>query len=91
VTPRRSIAGALIVCLTSLLIGCGSDGSSTTTDGFEIDVPGVSTVPADPVPGVGGQPDPSQPDSETNDLPPEPGSPQDTFEKFCRENPEACG
>ena len=34
---------------------------------------------------------PNLPDSETNDVPPPSGSPQDAFEKQCRENPQACG
>jgi hypothetical protein len=34
---------------------------------------------------------PSQPDSETNDVPPPPGSPQEKFEKQCQQNPAACG
>ena len=29
-------------------------------------------------------------DSERNDLPPEPDSPQEDYESFCDENPEAC-
>jgi hypothetical protein len=34
---------------------------------------------------------PNQPDSETNDVPPPPGSPQEAFEKQCEQNPQACG
>jgi hypothetical protein len=34
---------------------------------------------------------PSKPDSETNDVPPPAGSPQEAFEKRCEQNPEACG
>jgi hypothetical protein len=30
-------------------------------------------------------------DSPENDLPPEPGSAEEAFEKHCEENPEACG
>jgi hypothetical protein len=44
--------------------------------------------------GSGGGPpgaDPGKPDSETNDLPPPAGSPQDAFEKQCNQNPRACG
>ena len=33
----------------------------------------------------------NQPDSETNDLPPPAGSPQEAFEKQCEQNPQACG
>jgi len=34
---------------------------------------------------------PNLPDSETNDVPPPPGSPQESFERQCEENPQACG
>jgi hypothetical protein len=30
-------------------------------------------------------------DSAENDVPPEPGSPEEAFEQHCEENPEACG
>jgi hypothetical protein len=33
----------------------------------------------------------TQPDSPGNDVPPEPGTPESRFERFCRENPGACG
>jgi hypothetical protein len=41
----------------------------------------------------GASPVPPQqtPDSPQNDVPPEPGTPESRFEKFCRENPGACG
>jgi hypothetical protein len=34
---------------------------------------------------------PNRPDSKTNDVPPPAGSPQEAFEKQCRQNPQACG
>jgi hypothetical protein len=34
---------------------------------------------------------PNQPDSETNDVRPPAGSPQEAFEKQCEQNPKACG
>ena len=40
--------------------------------------------------GTGGV-SPNQPDSETNDVPPPAGSPQEAFEKQCEQNPDACG
>lgn len=43
-----------------------------------------------PSSGSGGH-DPGQPDSADNDVPPEPGSPQEAFEQYCDENPKACG
>jgi hypothetical protein len=33
---------------------------------------------------------PNQPDSATNDVPPPAGSPQESFEKQCEQNPRAC-
>jgi len=42
------------------------------------------------VSGSGGG-DPTKPDSPENDVAPEPGTPQEAFEQFCDENPEACG
>ena len=89
---RRPIAGALalVVCLGAVLIGCGSGGSQTSTSEFQIDVPGVTTTPG-AEPGSGTGVTPGQLDTKENDLPPEPGSPQDAFEKFCREHPDACG
>jgi hypothetical protein len=35
--------------------------------------------------------DPAKPDSESNDKPPESGSPQESFEQACEQNPESCG
>jgi hypothetical protein len=40
-------------------------------------------------PPAGGNP--TKPDSETNDVPPPAGSPQEAFEKQCEQNPAACG
>ena len=41
--------------------------------------------------GAGGGFNPGKPDSPTNDVPPPPGSPQESFERFCNKNPAACG
>jgi hypothetical protein len=41
--------------------------------------------------GPPSHPNPNQPDSETNDVPPPAGSPQEAFEKQCEQNPQACG
>ncbi len=88
-SPRRPIAGALLVCLAVLLPGCGSDDTDGTTTEFEIDLPTPVTTVEEPVIPEGV--DPNLPDSELNDLPPTPGTPQEAFENFCKENPEACG
>lgn len=55
--------------------------------------PGETTTTT---PGSGGSAppgsyDPGQPDSPENDIPPEPGTPEERFEKYCEEHPEACG
>jgi hypothetical protein len=41
--------------------------------------------------GGGGNVNPNKPDSPTNDIPPEPGTPEAKFEQFCEQNPGACG
>ena len=73
------------------LLACGSSGSQTSTDDFQIEVPGVSTTNDGSLPGGGTGVNPNQPDTRENDLPPEPGSPQEAFEKFCNQHPDACG
>ena len=85
-TRTWAIAASILVAGV-LAGGCGSSGSNQTTTDFEIDLPDPVevTVPATPAP------DPNLPDSETNDLPPEPNSPQEAFEKWCNQHPEACG
>lgn len=39
----------------------------------------------------GGKVLPGESDSPANDIPPPAGSPQEQFERFCEQNPEACG
>jgi hypothetical protein len=41
--------------------------------------------------GVPTTANPNNPDSATNDVPPPAGSPQESFEKHCQQNPRACG
>jgi hypothetical protein len=57
--------------------------------------PATPTKPSKPTggqgPGSSGGFDPSKPDSPANDVPPPPGSPQQSFEQFCNKNPAACG
>lgn len=85
--------------------GCGGDNSGeTTTPTVSIPevtspIPGTATTP--PATGTPTGPtapnrdrnnyNPKQPDSATNDVPPPAGSPQEAFEKQCRQNPQACG
>ena len=65
-------------------------------------IPATTTTPATTTPPTGATTttkkgnggisvNPDQPDSETNDVPPAPGSPQEAFEKQCEQNPQACG
>jgi hypothetical protein len=83
--------------------GCGGDDSGETTTPT-VSIPEVtSPIPGTPTPpastptgstapnGGGSNYNPKQPDSATNDVPPPAGSPQETFEKQCRQNPQACG
>jgi hypothetical protein len=60
--------------------------------------PANTTAPKSPTTGNGnggsGPPEranPNAPDSETNDVPPPAGSPQEAFENQCEQNPQACG
>jgi hypothetical protein len=65
--------------------------------------PATTTTPTGPTgggtggtsaPGEGSPPkgaNPKRPDTEANDVPPPPGSPQEAFEKQCEQNPAACG
>jgi hypothetical protein len=47
--------------------------------------PSTTTTPGGGTGGAG------KPDSPTNDTPPKPGSPEEQFERFCDQNPGACG
>jgi hypothetical protein len=46
--------------------------------------------PAPPPEPVAPAPDPAKPDSPRNDTPPPSGSPAESFEQYCKENPRAC-
>lgn len=86
--------------------GSDSSGETSTTQGVSIPAvtspigtasPSVTTSTLDTTPGTtvtgpnGKTFNPAEPDSETNDVPPKKGSPQDVFEQQCKQNPEACG
>jgi hypothetical protein len=85
--------------------GCGSDDSGefsapevsiptiTSPLGTTTTAPAFTTTAPAPTSTTkkGDGFNPSQPDSETNDVPPPAGSPQEAFEKQCEQNPEACG
>jgi hypothetical protein len=92
-------AAAFAIAIT----GCGSDDSgdesqptvsipTVTAPQQSTTAPGTGGVgvPSTTTTGKGGY-DPNLPDSETNDVPPPAGSPQEAFEKQCEANPKACG
>jgi hypothetical protein len=106
VTGRSRVKALLLAGLASLCLlafaGCGDDQdpevtlptisvedttATEQTDATETEA-GTTTAP-----GTGGTPsyDPNQEDSPSNDKPPDPGSPEEQFENFCKENPGACG
>jgi hypothetical protein len=63
---------------------------STTTDTVETET--TETSPDDSGgSGSGSGSGSGGVDSETNDIPPEPGSPQEAFEQDCEQNPAKCG
>lgn len=83
--------------------GCGDDGDDVEvtipTISIEDETVPTETVAPEttettaPETGGTGAPtaDPNQEDSETNDKPPAPGSPEEAFEQACEQNPAACG
>jgi hypothetical protein len=100
------IRGLALASLVIGLAGCGGDDSGETTAPTvsfpaitapiaptTTTAPATTTTPTDATTtSKGGQAfNPKKPDSETNDVPPPPGSPQEAFEKQCEQNPQACG
>jgi hypothetical protein len=65
--------------------------ATTTTAPATTSTPPGTTGKGNGGTGPPGRPNPNQPDSETNDVPPPAGSPQEAFEKQCEQNPQACG
>ena len=103
---RRALRPAIVLTYLALLIGsggCGGDDESTVSvppisiPSGEVttpSTPAATTTTAPPATTTGGaraKPNPAQPDSPANDVPPAPGSPEEAFEKQCAENPKACG
>ena len=101
---RAFAVTALVLGLA--IAGCGGDDSGETTaptvsiPAVTSPIPATTTAPAATTTtptsttttrGNGDNVNPKQPDSETNDVPPPPGSPQEAFEKQCEQNPQACG
>jgi hypothetical protein len=103
VTRFIPLLGAIGIAVAA---GCGSDDSGESTApavsvppvtsplGTTTTAPATTTTAAPPVKTTakGGKTyDPNLPDTETNDVPPPPGSPQEAFERQCERNPQACG
>lgn len=95
------LAGGAAVCLLSLA-GCGDDQDpevtvptisveQTTTEQAGATETGAGTTTTPPADGGTPSYDPEAPDSAGNDKPPDPGSPEQQFEQFCEQNPQACG
>jgi hypothetical protein len=97
---------ALVVGLAIAGCGSDDSGETTAPATFSIPsvtspIPSSTTVPATTTTPTGsttttgregnGKVNSAEPDSETNDVPPPAGTPQEAFEKQCEQNPEACG
>ena len=105
--PRRLgiLAAACLLGLTIPACGGDEEEPATAPKRPELTVPGdtetspspaptaTQTAPATTAPPAQTAPSttPTPPDSPQNDVPPPPGSPAERFEKFCDENPGACG
>ena len=74
--------------------GPGADGEDRPEQGRPDNTGGVGlgdgTVSPPPETEPENLPTEQEGDSPGNDIPPEPGSPAETFEKYCEANPEAC-
>jgi hypothetical protein len=104
---RRIPAALLAVFALALGgVACGDDDDSgdDTSTIPEVTIPSDATTTTEPTTtseetttteddnGGGTKTfDPDQEDSETNDKPPTPGSPEDAFEQDCKANPGKCG
>jgi multidrug efflux pump subunit AcrA (membrane-fusion protein) len=99
VIRRVALLGAIAAAVAAS--GCGSDSSgdesqpapsipTVTAPQLSTTAPATTTAPGTTSTGKGKY-NPQLPDSETNDVPPPAGSPQEAFEKQCQQNPQACG
>jgi hypothetical protein len=98
---KRAVAALLAAGALALgAVGCGDDedDSDPTISVPEVttseSVPETTTVPPAPTETTGGTGTPTVAptgeDSESNDVPPPPGSPQAKFEQACKQNPAVC-
>jgi len=92
----------VLLALAALALGatgCGGDGEDGTSSVPDITVPkgeaetDTTTIETETTTGSSGGTgyDPAKPDSPTNDIPPEPNTPEAKFEEFCKQNPGVCG
>jgi hypothetical protein len=102
VSRHTLLLGAIATLIA--VSGCGSDDSGETT-APDVSIPAITsplgttttapttttTAPQTTSITKGGNYNPTEPDSATNDVPPPPGSPQEAFEKQCEQNSQACG
>ncbi len=65
--------------------------SATETESVEPTTTTEPTSPEEDNGRPGGNVNPDEPDTETNDKPPDPGSPEEAFEQDCAANPGKCG
>jgi hypothetical protein len=94
----------LALAIGLIAAGCGSDDSGETTT-HSVSIPAVTspvpatttaapattTSPGTTVTTKGGKTyNPQAPDSETNDIPPKKGSPEEAFEQQCKQQ-GTCG
>ncbi len=85
--------------LALALAGCGSDDEpAATTRAPELTVPESTTAPAGttttettPPPATGTTSTSTTPAPAHTSTQPAPNTPEGRFEKFCRDNPGACG
>jgi hypothetical protein len=103
VIRRYGVAVPLALAIGLIAAGCGGDSSGETTV-HSVSIPAITSpvptasstpvttaIPSTSTTQTGTTFNPQQPDSETNDIPPAKGSPQDAFEQQCKKNPDACG
>lgn len=69
----------------------GTDTNGDSTDGATDTTPSTDTAPTEPSGGAPAPAPDAPADSPTNDVAPEPGSPESRFEDACEQNPAACG
>jgi hypothetical protein len=89
----RVRALAALALVAGLIAGCGDDEETTTVTESVPPVSETAPPPAGPettTTSPSGGLNPDEEDSETNDLPPEPGSAAERFENRCERKPESC-